>query len=65
MNIDNIIKVERIKKKHAFMEKCTILTFFHIGFFINGQNGKHLSFIIGIGPFETEISFRLWLTRKS
>ena len=65
MNIDNIIKFDRIKKEHALLEKCTIFTFLYIGLLITRQNGKHLSFSLGIGPFETEISFRLWLTREN
>ena len=40
-------------------------TFYIIAGLINCENGQHLSFSIGIGPLETEISFRLWLMRKN
>ncbi len=65
MNIDKIIKIERIKEEHTLFEKCTLLSLFHLGILINRENGQHLSFSIGIGPLETEISLRLWLKREN
>jgi len=63
MNINNIINIETVEMEESLLQKVTLLTFFHLSVFLSQQKGSHFSFAIGIGPLETEWSFRLWLTK--
>ena len=61
MNVDNIIKLERLKKNNHLMEKLTLLSLFSIGLFISTVNGKHVGICLGFLFFEFDINLRMWL----
>ena len=56
MSVDNIIKLERLKKNNHLMEKLTLLSLFSIGVFISTVNGKHVGICLGFLFFEFDIN---------
>ena len=64
MSIDNIIKLERLKKNDHLMEKLTLLSLFSIGVFISTVNGKHVGICLGFFIFEFDINLRMWLLKS-
>ena len=65
MNIDKIFKIETIENEDMVMQKCTVLTLFHMAVFVSYNKGRHFSFSLGLGPIETEFSLRFWLVKAS
>ena len=64
MSIDNIIKLERLKKNDHLMEKLTLLSLFSIGVFISTVNGKHVGICLGFFIFEFDINLRMLLLKS-
>ena len=64
MNIDNIIKFERLRDINHLMEKLTLLSLFSIGVFISTVNGKHIGICLGFFIFEFDVNLRTWVIEE-
>lgn len=64
MNIDSIIKFEKLRESNHLMEKITLLSLFSIGIFISTVNGRHVGICLGFFIFEFDISLRMWALKR-
>ncbi len=64
MNIDSIIKFEKLRESNHLMEKITLLSLFSIGIFISTVNGRHVGICLGFFIFEFDINLRMWALKR-